>query len=573
MTGKSSRTTSPARSVVDIEYGTPNRSIADVEQGIPKTSDSGPANNEQVFLLNSIQQAIPPKDFFVEIRGILDVEHLLDNAIVILDATETEIDVIIRRVVDEINPKRDTILYSDVEPKIFSYSDFSDLRVPSIRHKLQGVFVKPDNVVVDQSWLTIYCSIDGLFHRHIGFVRMNLPTNFGAGLGDVQFILLVIAPIVEKGTKTAFETARTFSTLLCDPALRQRLLDVHDSANFIQEINITVDRMAFQLPTQLEKKIEKVVHKKERWWPCKGIYNDFKRRWKCYGSDYTDGFADARAIQKTISSAVFLYFAILPTAIALGMLNDSNTHGLITVKKEILAQWIGGLFFGIFGGQLFLIMLSTAPISIYIEVIHQICENGGYDFFKMFTTTGLWCSAFLIIFAVFQFSAIMKYAKRSLEELFGLFISIALIYKAIQAIITTFQKYDPTCSTHDPLACDRSVGLLFIILLCGTLWISLTLYNFRTTPFLTKTKREILADYALPIGVIFMSFVGSFLFKDVPKETFTYDSNSNPINIVKFWEQSWKAHFICLALGIPLAVLFFMDQLIVTNTVDNTQNK
>lgn len=84
----------------------------------------------------------------------------------------------------------------------------------------------------------------------------------------------------------------------------------------------------------------------------------------------------------------------------------------LAVKKEILAQWIGGLFFGIFGGQLFLIMLSTAPISIYIEVIHQICESGGYDFFKMFTTTGLWCSAFLIIFAVFQFSAIMKYAKR-----------------------------------------------------------------------------------------------------------------------------------------------------------------
>jgi hypothetical protein len=116
MTGKCSRTTSPARS------------LADVEQGIPKTEDSGPANNEQVFLLNSFQQAIPPKDFFVEIRGILDVEHLLDNAIVILDATETEMDSIIKRVVAEINPTRDNVLYADVEPKIFSYSDFSDLR-------------------------------------------------------------------------------------------------------------------------------------------------------------------------------------------------------------------------------------------------------------------------------------------------------------------------------------------------------------------------------------------------------------------------------------------------------------
>lgn len=66
---------------------------------IENPSSLSAANNEQVFLLNSVQQAIPPKDFFVEIRGILDVEHLLDNAIVILDATETEIDTIIKRFV------------------------------------------------------------------------------------------------------------------------------------------------------------------------------------------------------------------------------------------------------------------------------------------------------------------------------------------------------------------------------------------------------------------------------------------------------------------------------------------
>ena len=116
------------------------------------------------------------------------------------------------------------------------------------------------------------------------------------------------------------------------------------------------------------------------------------------------------------------------------------------VKKEILAQWIGGLFFGVFGGQLFLIMLSTAPISIYIEVIHSICENGNYDFFKMFTTTGLWCSFFLMIFAVFEFSRVMKYAKRSLEELFGMFIAVALVYKAILAVVNSFNRYDPSCA-------------------------------------------------------------------------------------------------------------------------------
>lgn len=38
-------------------------------------------------------------------------------------------------------------------------------------------------------------------------------------------------------------------------------------------------------------------------------------------------FADSRSYQKTISSSIFLYFSILSTAIALGMLND--------VKKKL----------------------------------------------------------------------------------------------------------------------------------------------------------------------------------------------------------------------------------------------
>ncbi|KAE9549630.1 hypothetical protein FO519_007152 [Halicephalobus sp. NKZ332] len=550
----------------------------DVEEGIIRTQDSGPANNEKVYLLNSVQNAIPPKNFFIEIRGILDVEHLLDKAIILLDVVESDLDEIVRRMTDSIPMIRDRILYSDVQDAVFSYSEFQNIRVSSVRQKLQGVCVQSDNVIVDQSWLSIYCSLPGIEHRHVCFARMNLPTNFGPGLGDVQFVVLILAPMFEKNTKSAFETAKTFSTLLSDPGLRQRLLDVNSEEDFIKEINHTVDKMAFQLPLELENKIESVINKPRKFIPFRGILDDFKTRYNSYVSDFTDGIADFRSIQKTISSAVFLYFAILPTAIALGMLNDSNTHGLINVKKEILAQWIGGLFFGIFGGQLFLIMLSTAPISIYIEVIHTICKNGNFDFFKMFTTTGLWCSFFLFIFAVFEFSKIMKYAKRSLEELFGMFISVALIYKAILAIINTFSRYDPSCvgrfddPNYDLLSCDRSVGLLFVLLLCGTLWISLTLYNFRTTPFLTKIKREILADYSLPIGVIVMSFVGSYCFRDVPKETFTYNPDLNPFTISAFWDQSWEAHLISLGLGIPLAILFFMDQLIVTNTVDNTQN-
>lgn len=34
-------------------------------------------------------------------------------------------------------------------------------------------------------------------------------------------------------------------------------------------------------------------------------------------------------------------------------------------------------------------------------------------------------------------------------------------------------------------------------------------------PFLNANKRELLSDYALPVAVIIMSFVGSYIFREV----------------------------------------------------------
>lgn len=82
------------------------------------------------------------------------------------------------------------------------------------------------------------------------------------------------------------------------------------------------------------------------------------------------------------------------------------------VKKELLSQWLGGLFFGLCGGQLFLVMLSTAPISIYIEVIQHLCDSAGLDFFKVYTATGLWCSLFLVLAALGELASVMRFAKR-----------------------------------------------------------------------------------------------------------------------------------------------------------------
>ena len=67
-----------------------------------------------------------------------------------------------------------------------------------------------------------------------------------------------------------------------------------------------------------------------RWYPCRGLKNDFIGRLKHYVSDYTDGVRNAKSIQKLMSTMFFLFFACLLPSIAFGVLNDENTHGAIS---------------------------------------------------------------------------------------------------------------------------------------------------------------------------------------------------------------------------------------------------
>ena len=66
---------------------------------------------------------------------------------------------------------------------------------------------------------------------------------------------------------------------------------------------------------------------------------------------------------------MFLFFACLLPSIAFGSLNDSTTKGALTVQKTIISQAAGGLIFALFSGQPLVILLTTAPLALYISII------------------------------------------------------------------------------------------------------------------------------------------------------------------------------------------------------------
>ncbi|UYV66701.1 SLC4A11 [Cordylochernes scorpioides] len=124
------------------------------------------------------------------------------------------------------------------------------------------------------------------------------------------------------------------------------------------------------------------------------------------------GFVGHKTIHKTISTIFFLYFACLLPTIAFGVLNDTNTHGVIDVRKSIIGQTIGGLVFAIMGGQPLVIVMTTAPLSLYIKVIYSICDDFQVNFNTMYACVGLWNTLFLILYAVFDLSRLMKWSTR-----------------------------------------------------------------------------------------------------------------------------------------------------------------
>jgi sodium borate transporter 11 len=69
-------------------------------------------------------------------------------------------------------------------------------------------------------------------------------------------------------------------------------------------------------------------------------------------------------------------------------------------------------------------------IIISLSVIHTICEDFDLNFFAMYCCVGLWNSLFLVIYALFDVSRIMRWSTRSTEEIFAFFISIAFCVDA-----------------------------------------------------------------------------------------------------------------------------------------------
>ncbi|CAH8628613.1 unnamed protein product [Schistosoma mattheei] len=312
---------------------------------------------------------------------------------------------------------------------------------------IKGVSLRDgDCLSTDQSWICAMCSLRSIHKRYLALARLNNPVNFGRSSEGTYLIVLIITPTKEKGTKSEIEVGRTFGTILSDPIFRQELLFATDEKEVKLLLWDRAQQLAAQQSTDRRRSSQyldirnQTIDLSSQSKIGKGIYLDLKRKIPYYWSDITEGICGKNTMRKTISTIIFLYFACLLPSIAFGLLNSKNTDKKMDVTRVIMGQTIGGLCYGVFGGQPLLVLLSTAPLALYIKIIYTISETYSINFYAMYACIGLFNSLFLIIYSVCGFSRWMKWSTRSTEEIFAMFVSMAFLYDAGNDLYATFQE-------------------------------------------------------------------------------------------------------------------------------------
>ena len=122
----------------------------------------------------------------------------------------------------------------------------------------------------------------------------------------------------------------------------------------------------------------------------------------------------------------------------------------LKLSPSIVGQTIGALLFSLFAGQPLVVVMTTAPLALFIKVIYSISVEFQIDFLSFYAAIGLWNTFFVCIYSIFNMSILMKFSTRSTEEIFSNFITIAFIKDSITNMVSTFQHnyWDKNCFVH-----------------------------------------------------------------------------------------------------------------------------
>jgi hypothetical protein len=272
-----------------------------------------------------------------------------------------------------------------------------------------------------------------------------------------------------------------------------------------------------------------------------GFLDDLRRRLPHYGSDLSSGFHP-----KVVGSTLFLFFACLANAIAFGALTGFLTEGQIGTTEMMIATAVGGIIFALFSGQPLTILGGTGPIVIFLPVYGWV---------------GIWSGVLLMLLAVTDASALMRYFTRFTDEIFAALIAVIFIVEAVTDVSRGFR--DPEVPYDQ--------ALLGLILAMGTFILARILNAIRNSPYLRWWIRDFLSDFGPAISIALMTLV-AILMHEVPREHAqvpeTFGTTTGRAWLVDLTAAPTWLWFAAIGPAVLAVVLLFLDQNITTRLVN-----
>ncbi|XP_077999606.1 solute carrier family 4 member 11-like [Glandiceps talaboti] len=579
----------------------------------------GIADMKRSMLIHTNRQRLEERDFHREVRPAQDIKNFMNEATVLFNLPDSNLHDVINPMIKKLIENEPAIKLEEAKRAIFTEDSCSLLT-----NTLQSSVMLGGGLFFEDSWLCAFASLKNLHKRHVAIGRLKRPTNLGFTCTDVRFVVLVLAPTVEKGTKNSLETAITFSTLFTDINFRVSLWEeAENEEEFLDILQSRVDELSDN------RNVRNVVRRREsqndqsnpfhqadtrkRCTFFKGIREDVKRRIRHYRSDFEDGISGGLStVGVMVTTVVFLYFSCLLFTLSLGVLNDKNTNHHIGVRKALAGQVIAGLVCGIFGGQPLMVVATSAPLALFTKVIYMLTQEQGWDFYVAYGAIGIFSSGFIILFAVIDVSKFMKWSTRSVDEVFTVFVACTLIKEAINALLANFETnytclqtistaaYDGTnisiTNANDTvnitftntttegalinhahkcltIPCHPENSILFVLLMIGVPWIGITLFRFKRSPYLATIPRELLSNQALAISVLLWSFIATYCFKDVHLKPFPYHGDNDVFTIPEYGKLGYSGWLASTGLGLSHALMVFMEHNITGSIVNSPENK
>lgn len=564
----------------------------DIERGPSDEANTsvndGESENKDLYKRTLLCEVEPlsHKDVVAELRGYKDLSRFADDdrSVILLNVKESTVEGIVEVLVEEMLKKAgldfgDNVLM-DAKEALVGFEELGrgvgEDGVKKAKHwhkNIQGAgFIVPFGSIH---------ALDESGERLVGVARLITPTNLGAVNDSLtNFVVVVLAPQKEiKGVKTPLELGRTFASLLQDDEFFADALSVTSSDGFKDAIRSYLKRREVHgRGGRGGREGSGEVHKHAEFQRtgrfAGGLIDDIKRKykWSVYKSDWTDGLTDSRSLLKYLSTIVWLYFAIILSAIAFGALDDQNTRlpgdkrGQIGVIETIVSQAICGLVFAAFAGQPLVIVTTTGPLTVFIEVLFSWSRSLDITFLPFYAWTGLWTAAILLVLVVIDASAWIQFCGEFVEEIFATLIAAIFIGEFVKPLIHIAQD-EPT-----------DVFLLAFLLGAGTYLLAHWLLAFRRSFLLKPIIRTLLSDFGVPIAIIAMSAIRR-AFMSVDAELLAVPEK---IGLATSTGRSWivplfsiKVQHIFLAgvSGFLLATLFFLDQNISSILVNRPENK